>query len=415
MRRTLVAAAVVVAAVVLGACSRTAAPAARVNGTSVSQQQLWDRVALQKRLTELTGDASSSALAPGKLESSYAMNGVSEILGGLVVNTIVEEELARLGLVVDDAAVADVRAQVEQTPQDAAVLGQLAPADQDLLLGQFAMNQMLQQWASDPEHLAEPDDDMVRTFFDEDPEQFRTVCARLLFTTGELQANQARGRIAAGESFEVVSGEMSVDPAQSQGGALQCVAQRSLPQELADAIEASAPETLLAPVPTAGGFYVVFYAETREPSLEAARRLVAEQVSANPQVKVQLILQRAMRDADVEVNPEFGTWTGDLQNPVVPRSGPATTGEEGQGDTAQDRSRRDELMGRLPPEFLAQLSPAQRERVEALALDQLEALVDQVEQSRSGADVAPSADDSGDAQLGTPTTEAPEPLVAPGG
>ena len=29
--------------------------------------------------------------------------------------------------------------------------------------------------------------------------------------------------------------------------------------------------------------------------------------------------------------------------------------------------------------------------------------------------VAPSADDSGDAQLGTPTTEAPEPLVAPGG
>lgn len=384
MRRMSVVVAVLVAAGALGGCTRTAAPAARVNGSTVTQAQLWDRVALQKKLSEATGDT-TSALAPGKLESSYATSGVSEVLGGLVVNEIVEEEIEHLGLVVDDAAVERVRTQVRQSPQDAEILDRLDPADQDALLRQFALNQVLQQYAADPSHPAEPDDEMVRTFFDEDPEQFRTVCARILFTTAEPQAQQARARIAAGETFESVAAEMSVDPQQSQGGSVQCLAQRSLPPELSDAIAQAAPSTLLAPVKAADGYFVVFYVETKEPSLETARELVAEQVSANPQVKVQLILQRAMREADVEVNPEFGMWTGDLQTPVVPRTGPGVTGEEGQGQSVQDRNRRDDLMRRIPAEFLAQLTPEQRARVDAMPVDQLELLVEQIEQARSGA------------------------------
>lgn len=270
MRRMSVVVAVLVAAGALGGCTRTAAPAARVNGSTVTQAQLWDRVALQKKLSEATGDT-TSALAPGKLESSYATSGVSEVLGGLVVNEIVEEEIEHLGLVVDGTAVERVRTQVRQSPQDAEILDRLDPADQDALLRQFALNQVLQQYAADPSHPAEPDDEMVRTFFDEDPEQFRTVCARILFTTAEPQAQQARARIAAGEPFESVAAEMSVDPQQSQGGSVQCLAQRSLPPELSDAIAQAAPSTLLAPVKAADGYFVVFYVETKEPSLETAR------------------------------------------------------------------------------------------------------------------------------------------------
>lgn len=410
MRRTSVAAVVVFAALVFGACDRTAAPAARVNGETVSQDQLWNRVALQKKLTEVTGDTSSGALAAGKLESSYATQGVSEILGGLVVNRILEQEITRLGLVVDDATIEDVRAQVQQSAQDAQTLRQLAPEDQYLLLRQFGVAQVLQDWASDPAHLAEPDEDTVRTFFDDDPEQFRMVCARILFTTGAPQADAARARIAAGESFETVAKEMSVDPGQSKDGAVQCLAQRSLPPELADATSRAARDTLLVPVKTADGYYVVFLVETREPSLDTARGVVAEQVSSNPQVKLQLILQRALRMADVEVNPEFGMWTADLQTPVVPRTGPAITGEEGQGQSPEDRSRREELMTRLPPAFLAQLTPTQRARLDEMPIDDLAALVSQVEQAQLGSDVAP---DPGAAGGDVPDTEATP--AAPGG
>lgn len=391
MRRTLVAAAALVAAVALGACSRTAAPAARVNGATVSQDRLWDTVAVQKKLSDVTGDTSSS-LAAGKLESSYTASGVSEVLGGIVLNTIVEQELEHLGAAVDDAAVDDVRAQVQQSQQDADILKQLAPADQELLLRQFAVNQALQTYAADPEHPTELDDDTVRTFYDQDPEQFRTVCVRVLFTTAEPQAEQARARIAAGEPFESVAVEASADPEQSNGGAVQCLSPQSLPAELTDAIAGSQPSTLLAPVKTADGYFVVYFVEAREPSLEAARSLIADEVSANPRVKVQLIVQRAVRDADVEVNPEFGVWTGDMQNPVVPRTGPGGTGEEGQGMSAGDRSRRDELMQRLPAAFLAQLSPDQRARIEAMPPDQLEILVQQVEQARLGSTSPPAAD-----------------------
>lgn len=391
MRRTLVAAVAVFAAVALGGCGRTAAPAARVNGETVSQDQLWNTVALQKRLTETSGGTSSSVLVAGDLDSSYKTQGISDVLGGLVVNAIVRQEVDRLGLVVDDAAVDNIRAQIEQSSQDAQILQELSQADQDVLLRRFAAIAVLQEYASDPTHLAEPDDDMVRTFFDQDPEQFRTVCARILFTTGEPQADSARARIAAGESFESVTGDMSVDPQQSKGGAVQCVAQRSLPPELADALSRVTPGTLLAPVKTADGYFVVLYVQMREPSLETARELVAEQMSSDPRVKLQLILQRAVRAADVSVNPEFGMWTGDLQNPVVPRPGPASTGEEGQGQSAQDRSRREELMRRLPQDFLAQLAPAQRSRLDEMSLDQLEALVNQVEQSRLGVDAPPDS------------------------
>lgn len=400
MRRMFVVAVAVVAAVALGACSRTAAPAARVNGAAVSQDQLWNHVAAQKRLSEVTGDTSST-LAAGTLESSYTASGVSEVLGGLVVNTIAEQELERLGVVVDDAAVAKVRAQVQQSKQDADVLDQLTPADQELLLRQFAVNQSLQDYASDPSHPTELDDATVSTFFDQDPEQFRTVCLRILFTTAEPQAEQARARIAAGEAFEGVTAEMSVDPEQSKGGAVQCLSERSLPAELADAIAASRPSTLLAPVKTADGYFVVFYAETREPSLDTARALIADQVAANPRVKLQLIIQRAVRDAQVEVNPEFGMWTGDLQSPVVPRTGPGSTGEEGQGISAEDRSRRDDLMARLPAGFLAQLPPEQRARIDAMPLDQLEVLVQQVERTQLGSTSPPVVDEGGSGGTGS--------------
>lgn len=391
MRRTSVAGLVVVlaAALALGACNATAAPAARVNGSKVTQAQLWDRVALQQKIADVSGGAGSAALSPGKLEASYAATGVSEVLGGLVVNRILEQDLERLGLTVDDVAVESVRAQIEQNPQDAQILDQLAPAEQEVLLRQFAVTQTLQTFASDPANLAEPDDDTVRTFYEDDPEQFRVVCARMMFVTAEAQALQARSRIAAGETFETVTKEMAVDPDQARGGAVQCVSVRSLPDELATAFATSRPATLLAPVKVADGYYVVFYQETREPSIETARDLVREQVADNPQVKVQLIVERAVRTADVEVNPEFGMWTGDLQSPVVPRTPLKNTGEEDLGTSPQDRARREDLLSRLPPGFLDGLTPEQRASVDAMALDQLEALVDQVGQAVPGATVAP--------------------------
>lgn len=406
---------VTLAALVLGACSRTAAPAARVNGSEVSQAQLWDAVALQEKLADVTGGAASSPIARGKLESSYVTSGVSEVLGGLVVSRILEQDLERLGLAVDDAAVDSVRAQVEQSPQDAQILQQLAPDEQDMLLRQFAVTQVLQDFAADAANLAEPDEETVRSFFEEDPEQFRVVCTRMLFVTTEAQALQARGRIAAGESFETVTTEMAVDPDEARGGVLQCLSARSLPEEIADALTRAQPATLLAPVKVADGYYVVFYQETREPSLDTARDLVREQIATNPQVKLQLLVQRAVRVADVEVNPEFGVWTGDLQSPVVPRTPASNTGEEDLGTSPQDRARREELLSRLPSGFLDSLTPQQRARVDTMALDQLEALVTQMSQSLPGETVVPQPDPATPGVTPDPAAPGvtPEP-VAPG-
>jgi len=318
MRKWFIAGVLAAGAVALSGCGAQAY-AARVNGETISQQSFFD-----------TLDAASKGQGgdqlKGVIPDSFASESAVQILQNDIMGVIAQQEVERRGLTPDIEA---SRAQFSQGQSAQAFLA-LPEALRDQIVRTNAAFAALQEDINTA-GVAEPDEEAVRQAFESDPEQFRQVCVKILVTFEQAQAAVARQRIVAGEDFGAVAASVLPPGAtQADPGAVRCLPVRNIEQQaptLAEALAAASPGELLQPVDAGQGqgFLVVMLTEKREPSLEGARAFLAEQLANNPQAAVQFEITRILRSADVEVNPQFGVWTGET---VVPPSAPQATGEE---------------------------------------------------------------------------------------
>jgi len=166
---------------------------------------------------------------------------------------------------------------------------------------------------------AAPTDEEVRAFYDENLAALVQGCPSGKFVSHILvasqeEANAVAEELAAGASFEALARERSTDTSASQGGFIDCYQPGQLVAEFEAAVAATPAGQTTDPVQTQVGWHVIKVAA--EPAFEALREQIATSIGSSGRQEAQRAL---LEEADVEVNPRYGTWVvDDEQIGVVP-------------------------------------------------------------------------------------------------
>lgn len=329
--------------------------AAEVNGKDISLETLDDELeAIRGNAEYLDFLASQGNQVLGDGEGTFSADFVRRVLTRQIYLELVHQEFVKQKLSVGDDELDAVRTDVAQEVGGPQILEQFDEAYQRTLLRRSAEVSALQQKLAS----VTVDDDAVRAFYDENKEQFVQTCSRhILFAIigddGQVdteqteaqaadlldQANAAKGRLDGGADFAALAGELSKDASNaSDGGSLGCQGPGQFVPEFETAMEALQPGQVSAPVQTQFGYHLI-KVDSREP---AAFDDVAEQIEQRLQAEASsgfsAFLSEAVTNADVEVNPRFGRFSKDLQQPgVLAPSTPTTqpVGASGQGGAQQ--------------------------------------------------------------------------------
>jgi hypothetical protein len=376
--------AALVAALVLGACgdadNGSVGPpaAATVNGVDISEDLL---------LSQLSAAASVEAYGPqllgltgsvtGEGENTYSTAAGAEVLTTLIAFELIDQELDERGLEIDDEALAGAEETAMQvlgvspeTGQPDPAAGQAAldalddEARTSLLEGLAGASVLSESIAADLE-IEEVTDEAVRAAFDENPEAFATEesCVRPILimagdpetgveaTTEESDAARAEAEgiideLDGGADFETLAGERSDDTASGvEGGDLGCNPREAFIPEFDEAVWALEVGETSEVVESTAGFHVLQVYDRRTPTFEDVADQIRTQLEGQAQQETQSAAQEVFAqiilDADVTVDPRFGTWeyftigeAGEEQVDdradaqlarVVPPGGPTTT------------------------------------------------------------------------------------------
>lgn len=329
--------------------------AAEVNGKEISQD------ALDAELDAIRGNAryleflqSQGAQVFGDGERAFNADFVRQILTRQIYLELVHQEARRQKLEVGEEQLDAVRGDVASEVGGPEILEAFDEAYQRTLLRRSAEVTALQQSLSD----VEVDDAAIRAFYDENQGLFVQTCGRhILFAvvgpngqvqtqqteaqSGDLlaQATAAKARIDAGEDFTALAAELSKDQSNaSDGGNLGCQMAGQFVPEFETAMDALQPGQVSGPVKTQFGYHLI-KVDSREPAaFEEVSDQIRQQLLSQSSAGLGAFLSQALTDADVEINPRFGRFSRDLQQPgVLPPSTPTTepVGASGQSGRPQ--------------------------------------------------------------------------------
>lgn len=322
---------VLAAAVAVGAtaCDPGRPPAASVDGTAVSAEHVDAMVRAAAALTPEARERDAGDGAGG----TYRLGAASEVLQVLVERVALSNEARRRSIFPStediDAAEADLAEAFGLAAGDGEAGTQLLD---DLDEGTRAwlvdisadVVALRRQLTTDPA--------VLRDFYDANPDRFLAHCYRV----AQLAPDDVAGfeaRLADGEDFGALSGELSTDPqlAAADGDAgcgpdLQV--QQQLPVEIWAGITQVIRGGVAGPFPAASqsdpDSEDVLYFEVAEPTLapfdqvqgflDANIDLVGRDLSAR-------LLAAELEGAEVRVDPRFGRWDP-RQLVIVPPSGP---------------------------------------------------------------------------------------------
>lgn len=144
-----------------------------------------------------------------------------------------------------------------------------------------------------------------------DPAQLTTVCTRHILVETEEVARAVLDRLAAGEEFDPVAREVSIDTGTANsGGNLGCASPAGYVEPFAEATMTAAIGEVTGPVETQFGFHVIVVDDRRTPTQEQFLADPGAYVSSDDQTALWAEwFNGALEVADVEVAERFGTWT----------------------------------------------------------------------------------------------------------
>lgn len=145
------------------------------------------------------------------------------------------------------------------------------------------------------------------------------VCAAHILVETEEEGNAAYDRAAAGEDFGALAMELSTGPSGPNGGDLGCSSPSTYVGEFAAATLEAAVGVPFGPVQTTFGWHVILVNDRTVPAFEDVRDSLAEdlQVSDGNRRWVDW-LTRVLVEAEVTVEPEYGTWTTEPSPNIIP-------------------------------------------------------------------------------------------------
>jgi parvulin-like peptidyl-prolyl isomerase len=335
----LFAAAVLALLVVGSGCSAVTPYAAKVNGDRIRVRDLNRELNAIKGNAEYLktfeatlGRQGESPLGAGK--GTFGSTFVAQMLTQRIYLELVHQELERRSLRVPKEKLDEARRSLAQSPEDEALLKKFPKAYLDELARISAEVSVLRESLA-----TEVSDADIRKFYDENPQFFEQVCARQIVTggfTGETPpapdqeaqakatADDIKGRLDAGQDFAAIATVESKDPQSApQGGDLGCVSGNAFPPEVAASVESTENGKVAGPIRTDRGFYLVLVQSRAKQPLEevaAQIRQYLEQQAGDP---LNTFLAKALADAEISVNPRYGTFDRNSPRPsVVPPEAP---------------------------------------------------------------------------------------------
>jgi foldase protein PrsA len=333
-----------VLALVVGACGDGGfqPAAAKVNGVSITQDDLdgeLDAIRANASYVEFLGAQGNQIEGDG--QGTFSANFVRRVLTRQIFLALVHAEFVRHDLELTDTDREQVRADVAAEVGGPQIFEAFAPDYQNILLRRSAEVAKVQLQLSD----TNVDDETMRAFYDENQSLFAETCAsHILFAViddaGEVateqtdaqaaellaQAQAAKARIDAGEDFAALAAELSQDASnKDQGGDLGCGPAGRFVPEFETAMDATAPGAVSAPVQTQFGYHLIKVTSRGTKPFEEVTDEIRERLLGEASQNFGTFLSEAVTEAEIEVNPRFGTFNKNAQNPgIQPPNAPTT-------------------------------------------------------------------------------------------
>lgn len=332
--------ALLVALLLVAACSGSPTDAARVNGTAISQSDITDEV---KALVAAVQGATDDKIPPdqraqllGQLTTSPSGKGspnagaAASLLTNRIFGVLVQEALDDFGIEVEDqdreASTADV---------DGASLYGLASAKyRQQAIDDGARTSRLSRYLEDTTNVWYTDAD-VDAYYAAKKATYVQACTSHILVDDKAVADKLLAEIKGGADFAQVAAANSTDTSnKDKGGDLGCNAEGAFVPPFEAAVKAAKAGDLVGPVETEFGFHLIKVTSgytARE--LDDALRQEIKTTLGTPVGWLDLTLARAK----ITVSSKFGTWDA-AQRSVVPPKGAATptttpVAQPGEGST----------------------------------------------------------------------------------
>ena len=330
LRRAVVASVVGVVLVATAACGSVAPYAARVDGARISEDTLVGElrsIAANEDYLKLVEERQPvRGSGQGTFDSAFTALALTR----QIYYTLIATELDRRKLAVGDRDLTAAKALVVQQLNGEDVFNKFPRSYQDELVRRQAELDLLSLSVNE----LGPPEQAARAYYDNNKDDFSQACVSHILVADEGKANELKGRLAAGEDFAAIASAETIDTeSKPRGGDLGCdiTPDTSFVPEFLLAVFTQPVGEVGAPLKTQFGFHLVKVTKRDLLPYEQVADLARAKVSEAGQDKVLVLLQEALQNAKIEVNPKYGSFrkVGDSPRVVPPESGAVAPGGVG--------------------------------------------------------------------------------------
>jgi len=326
LRTAFVASVLGIALLASAACGSVSPYAAKVDGESISEDTLVSElrsIAANEDYLKLVEERQPvRGSGQGTFDSAFTALALTR----QIYYTLIETELAKRKLSVDDAGLAAAKTLVVKQLSGEEVFAKFPKSYQDDLIRRQAELDLLTLSVND---LGTPEQ-AARTYYDNNPTEFATACVSHILVADEAKANELRAKLAAGEDFATLARAESIDDgSKANGGDLGCdiTPDTNFVDEFKLAVFTQPVGEVGAPVKTQFGYHLVKVTKRDVAPFDQVADLARQKVTDAGQEKVLALLQESVQKARIEINPKYGSFrkTGGSPGVVPPESGATPT------------------------------------------------------------------------------------------
>ncbi len=321
--------------------------AVSVNGATISAEELESeltairgnqqyREVVEQGLASQGLDMTVSGEGEGTFDTAF----VARLLSLGVYYELLEQETAARGLAVTDTDLEENRPQAVASVGGDLVFAAFPTSYQDQLVRRQALTRRIQDEVAPAPGTAE-----VRAYYEANQANFVGVCVSHIFSNpAQRGPEEARARIedlarqlAEGADFRVLAREQSDDPAAAaQDGSLDCGGRGRFIPDFEEAAFTLPVGQVSPPVETAAGFHLILVESRGAQPLEEVQAQVVEALGEQRSGDFGAFVDELTCEADVDVNPRYGSWSGACDDPqaagaVSPPEGPVAPAPAGPG------------------------------------------------------------------------------------
>lgn len=324
-RRLASTAAIAVAAVAsLAACGDSTAPAATVDGTAISQQDVVDELeAIRGNTGYVDAIESSGQSVLGEASDAFDSAFVAQQLALRINYAIVGNEVERRHLRADDecraAAESSLTGQLAQYSTEGDGEAVLAAFDDPY--GDYLVDRETDFLLLQGDLIGQPcvADDAVSAYFEEHRDEFELACSAHILVDTQAEADEIVELLRGGADFATLATERSTDTGSAaDGGRLPCVGPGEFVPEFDAALIGQEIGEIGEPVQSSFGFHVIRVDSREVPPLDEVRDRVAQALQAEVQEAFRTWFVDALAAADVVLDTRYGDWDPTSANILRP-------------------------------------------------------------------------------------------------